>query len=104
MQGQLAPDVLAWFRAEVLDTPLDLSFERADASRSIEGGVKMEWAGHLEGSGRRPGSINGLDCSKPFPLTRVSSFSQAFKDLNKSAFSILTRQLHAKLRSLTDQD
>ena len=104
VQGKLAPDVLEWLREEVAQGTLEVSFEREAAARRLENGVKMEWAGHLEGDGRQQGSINGLDCSHPFPLTRVRSFSQAFKDLNKSVLSNLTRQLHRKLRSLSEQD
>ena len=104
VQGKLAPDVLEWLREEVAQGTLEVSFEREAAARRLENGVKMEWAGHLEGDGRQQGSINGLDCSQPFPLTRVRSFSQAFKDLTKSALSNLTRQLHRKLRSLSEQD
>ena len=101
VHGQLSVEVLAWLQQEVLQDELDLSFERKENNRRLEGGVKVEISGHLVSRKREQASLNGLDAGRPLPLSRVFAFTQSFKDVNQEALKKLTQMIKAKLRPLT---
>ena len=101
VHGQLAVEVLRWLQQEVVQDELGFSFQREANNRRLEGGVKVEIAGHLVSRKREQASINGLDAGRPLPLSRVFAFTQAFKHVNQEALKHLTQMIQAKLRPLT---